>query len=179
MKYWYAGVAVLVLAAAAGLLLCRRKPASTDEIDGGVRHRVDTDAPKEIHSTQITFFKCKFSSLDRPMDDTPVAGQIFTLTATEDSCCFQVRTRDNETVSQTFIPDAEFFVHLQQIVSQYGFAQYNGQYYKVSGLPPDFGIELEVRYASGESIQTSDNQSCFLSNEAMEALVTLFQQKSF
>ncbi len=177
MKVWYIGAAALGLTVAAGLLLLRKKASPNPEIDGGVRHYADEDAPKTIQSAEITYFHCRFSSMDRSMADTPVAGQIFTLTAAKESDSCQIRNRDRETTSQTFVPDADFFVRLQDIVSRYDMAQQNGQHYSVSGLPPDFGIRLEVRYASGETIRTSDNQNCFLSNNAMEELVALFQQK--
>lgn len=178
MKYWYITAAVLVTAAAVGLALSRKKPPDhADEIEGGVRHYVDESLPKEIRSTEITYFFCRFSALDRPLEDTTVAGQIFTLTASRESGICQVRNRSKDTISETFQPDAAFFDRLQDIVSRYEMAQNNGQHYSVSGLPPEFGIELEVRYASGERIHTSNNQSCFLSNAAMEELAALFIQK--
>lgn len=171
---WY----VLVIAAMGFLLLpgCFSRP-DTDDIDGGVRHYVDESLPKQIQSTEITYFHCRFSSLDRVLADTPIAGQVFTLTAAKESCTCEIRDRDEQITSQTFIPDADFFARLQDIVSRYDMAHENGRHYKVCGLPPNFGIALEVQYASGEQIRTSDNQNCFLSNEAMEELVALFQQK--
>lgn len=177
MKYWYIGAVALVVAAAVGLTLYRKKPATNPQVDGGVRHYVDESLPKEIQSTQIIYFHCKFSSMARSMADTPIAGQVFTLTATEESCTCKIRDRSKEIISETFVPDANFFGQLQQIVSRHDMARENGQHYRVSGLPPDFGIDLEVRYSSGEVIRTSNNQSCFLSNEAMEELAALFQRK--
>lgn len=155
----------------------RRKPQDTDIVDGGVRHYVDENLPKKIQSAQITSFSCKFSSMDRSMQDTPVAGQVFTLIAAADSCTCKIRDREKQTVSETFTPDQDFMRRLQELVVRYDMAQKNGQYYSVSGLPPDFGIDLEVRYASGERIRIYDNQSCFLSNAAMEELTALFQQQ--
>ena len=111
------------------------------------------------------------------MQDTPIAGQVFTLIATADSCTCKIRDREMQTVSETFTPDQDFMRRLQELVVRYDMAQKNGQYYSVSGLPPDFGIDLEVRYASGERIRIYDNQSCFLSNAAMEELTALFQQQ--
>lgn len=177
MKYWYIGIAALVVATAVGLTLYRKKPEANPQVDGGVRHYMDESLPKQIHSTEITYFFCKFSSMSRSLEDTPIAGQVFTLTATKESCTCKIRDRSKEITSETFVPDEDFFVLLQQIVSRYDMAQKNGQHYRVSGLPPDFGIDLEVRYSSGEAIRTSNNQSCFLSNEAMEELAALFQQK--
>lgn len=168
----------LVAAAARFLRISgRSSPPDTDCIDGGVRHCQDESLPKEIQSTQITDFYCRFSSMDRVEADTHIAGQVFTLTATKESCTCKVRDRNRQTISVTFLPGEDFFARLQDIVSRYDMAQENGKHYKVSGLPPDFGIDLEVRYASGEYIRTTNNQSCFLPIKAMEALVALFNQK--
>ncbi len=172
MKRYVLILAAMGLLMIPGCFFCR----DTDTIDGGVRHHVDESLPKEITSTRITYFYCRFSSLDRTLEDTPIAGQVFTLTATKESCTCQIRTREMEVTSETFVPDEGFFDRLQQIVSRHDMARNNGQHHKVSGLPPNFGMDLEVHYASGEQIRTSDNQDCFLSNQAMEELAALFQQ---
>lgn len=173
MKYWYLGAAALVLTIAAGVFLCRKKTSPGPEIDGGVRRSIDENAPKVIKSTQITSFYCKFSTTDRLRGDSPIAGHLITLQAEEGAGSFALRGYTE--TSGSFIPDAAFFRQLQKTVAQYDFAQYNGQHYTVSGLPPDYGMTLEIRYASGETIRSSDNQSCFLPLEAMEALVALFE----
>ena len=177
MKYWYIGAAALVLAVAAGVLLCRKKTSPDPEIDGGVRHFRDANAPKEINSTEITSFRCKFSTVDIMSEDSPIAGHLFTLYAGEKEGYCELRDRSKGEGKKTFTPDAAFFGKLQQIVSRYAFARHNGQHYLVSGLPPQFGMDLEIRYASGEEIRASNNQSCFLPLEAIEALVALFEQK--
>lgn len=174
---WYFFMPVF-LAAAAFLFLagCRKNQRKTDEIDGGVVHNVITDAPKQIESTQIVFFSCEFSTLDRMQEDTEIAGHYFVLYADPNGGFWESRNREDIYPKRCFVPNQAFFVELQQIVSQYDLAQYNGQHYTVSGLPPHLGIKLNIRYASGESISASDNQSCFLPLEAMEALVRLFSQ---
>lgn len=149
-------------------------PETTDEEDGGVRHYVDTNAPKEIESTQIVSFACEFSTLNLATD-LPVAGCIYTLEATETEGSYEIRTREGICDERSFAPEPGFLVMLQKIVSEYDFAQHNGQFYSVSGLPPGYGMELNIQYASGESILMSDNQSCFLSVEAMEKLIALFR----
>ena len=63
---------------------------------------------------------------------------------------------------------------LQEIVSAYDFAQYNGYYHSVSGLPDMYGETLDVVYASGERLHVYDNQSGFLPYEAIIELVMLF-----
>lgn len=177
MKYWYVGAALMALAAGAVLLLGGKKISADPPIDGGVRQRVDTDAPKAILSEVITEFSCKFSTTDRCVEDTPIAGGIFTLYADEKTGCLQIRGRDEMAGEWSFPTDEIFFRQLQEIVTRYDLAQYNGQYYTVSGLPPDLGMQLQIRYASEESISASNNQSTFLPLEAMEELVTLFRNK--
>ena len=175
MKYWPAGIGALALAVTAGFLLSRRKQKSTDEIDGGVRHFVDTKAPKKIESTEITFFHCRFSTTDLCPEDSPIADYIVTLRAFADGGYCQLRGRSES--EKHFFPSEDFFRQLQQIVSDYQFARYNGTHYTVSGVPPNIGMELEVHYASGEYIRASNNQSCFLPLKAMEELVALFQKQ--
>lgn len=154
----------------------KKKADTTVEVDGGVRHRVDTNAPKSIVSTEIVAFSCKFSALNFLARDTGLAGRIFTLHADQNSGSYEECTREKVYEKKTFTATPEFFAQLQQIVERYDFARYNGQFYTVSGLPPDFGANLEVRYASGERICASNNQSCFLPMEAMESLVALFKK---
>ena len=69
---------------------------------------------------------------------------------------------------------ADFMARLQKIVYEYDFAQHNGYYHTVSGLPGMYGESLTVIYASGERIYVHDNQSGFLPYEAEKALVNLF-----
>jgi len=169
---------VLLLTALAGIGLlafgCRRKPADTDDIDGGVQHYEDAGAPKVIHSTKIVSFSCQFSAYALSMDSSPVAGQYHTLYAGPDGGRYEARAGGEVREQFTFTPDGAFFDALQQLVADHAFAAYNGTTYTVSGLPPDYGAKLNIQYASGESIYASNNQSCFLPLEATEALVALF-----
>ena len=108
------------------------------------------------------------------MDSSPIAGRYHTLHAESSGANYEARGGGTVYDEREFKPDEAFFDVLQQIVAKYDFAQYNGQYYTVSGLPPDHGAKLDVQYDSGESIRCSNNQSCFIPLEAMEELVSLF-----
>ena len=168
-----------VLAGAAMLFgRAKRSHTDTDEVDGGVRHCEDTDAPKTIVSTGIVSFSCEFSAYCLSPGSSPVAGRYYTLRAGKGSGCYEARGGGTLYEKFAFTPDAAFFASLQQLVAKYDFARYNGKFYTVSGLPPDYGARLDVRYESGESIQSSNNQSCFLSEEAMEALAELFLSRN-
>ena len=153
---------------------CTRPTYDTDDIDGGVQHFEDTGAPKTIYSTKIISFHCEFSTTDLMMDSSPIAGRYHTLHAESSGANYEARGGGTVYDEREFKPDEAFFDALQKIVAKYDFAQYNGQYYSVSGLPPDHGAKLDIQYDSGESIQCSNNQSCFIPLEAMEELVSLF-----
>ena len=155
---------------------CTKPSHDTDDIDGGVQHSVDTNAPKTITSTQIISFHCEFSSTDLMLDSSPIAGRYHTLQVTQTGGSYEARGGGTVYNEGEFKPDEAFFKALQQIVAKYDLAQYNGKSYTVSGLPPDRGAKLDIRYASGESIYASNNQNCFIPLEAMEELVDLFNQ---
>lgn len=171
---------ILALAAMGILLLTRHTRSSrqdTEDIDGGQRHYVNENAPKAVESNEITCFSCKCSTTDVPLIDSPVAGRYYTLYAEENTGSFEARAGGKVYAKRSFVPDAAFFAQLQQIVAEYDLAQYNGEFYTVAGLPPDFGAKLNIRYASDEQINASDNQSCFLPLEAVEKLVNLFHPR--
>ena len=75
-----------------------------------------------------------------------------------------------------FTADTSFMTSLQELVSKYNFAQYNGYISKVSGLPDMYGAKIDIAYASGESIFAHDNQDCFIPFEAIEGLVEIFEE---
>ena len=171
----FTAIAMLLLVSVLFLLAgCTRVTDDTDDIDGGVRHSWDTDAPKTIASTQIVSFHFEFSATDLMADSSPLAGRYHTLHAAQDGGRYEARGGGDVFVEREFVPDTTFFNALQQIVVKYDFAQYNGQFSTVSGLPPDLGAEMKILYDSGEIIRSSDNQSCFIPLEAMEELVNLF-----
>lgn len=155
---------------------CGKMPVPPCEEDGGKNHYTDTEAPKVIESTQIVSFSCTFSTMDIAEEGSPVAGKIFTLTVESGNGGYAVRSRESVYLDRSFTTDPAFFEVLQQIVSKYNLAQYNGTVCSVAGLPPDYGAELTILYASGERIHTFDNESCFLPIQAIEELAELFEE---
>ncbi len=174
--FWIA--ALLIVAVAVVLTGCARQtPSEVVEADGGVQNDTSYDAPKTIESTQIIAFSCEFSAFDRAEEDTRLAGRAYQLEAKLENGAvkgsYYAHTRyDGE--RETFRESHSFMAALQKVVAEYDLAQHNGLSYRVSGLPKDYGAALSVTYASGESIHASNNQSCFLSIDAMEALEALF-----
>lgn len=149
----------------------------SDDVDGGVRIDAGTDAPKVIESTRITSFSCDFSGYTMSRTDTRLAGRKYRLEAVltdgkVTGSYYAYNSDGGEPAA--FTADETFMESLQQIVAAHDLAQYNGQSYTVSGLAPDYGAKLSIGYDSGESIYASNNQSCFLSFAALEALESLF-----
>ena len=100
----------------------------------------------------------------------PIAGLIITFIL-----CYELITMISGAGDKSeFEADSSFMTKLQDIVSKYDFAQYNGYSHHVSGLPDMYGECIDIKYASGESIYASDNQSGFIPFEAIKNLVKLF-----
>ena len=171
MKIWLLFIVVLLVAAI--MSGCIGKPQNTDEIDGGVIIDDGVDAPKTITSTQIVSFACEFSTLTL-MEETALGNEVYTLEAVLDENGVMGSCETRETGKRTFEAEASFMEQLQQIVAQYDLAQFNGNVYKVSGLPDQFGAYLNVIYESEEQIYASNNQDCFLPLAGMEDLWNLF-----
>ncbi len=153
-----------------------KKRHATDE-DGGVSKRINRDAPKSIVSENIIRFECTFSTV-AIAEDISIEHGVYTLCAIlRDGAVrgeYKMRTRSGEGGQRLFRSSHVFLRKLQEIVSKYDFAAFNGREYSVSGLPDMYGAKISIVYASGEQIYASDNQSNFLTIEAMVELVNLF-----
>lgn len=149
------------------------------EEDGVVRDNSDPDAPKVIESDLIIHFLCEFSALDRMEEDTYLSGKNYRLEARlkDGAVKGHYSPYGNHGEDILFAADHSFMYKLQEVVSEYDLAQYNGMDVSVSGLPEMYGASLQIVYASGECISASDNQDCFLPLAAMEELESLFRQQ--
>ena len=163
-------------------LIPKKQPKDTTDIDGGVRHYENTNAPKTITSTQMRSFDLTFSAKTMFRTDTYLAGFAYRLEAavTEDGVrgTYEKNNGCGEMQAFSFRTELSFMTQLQQIAAEYDFAQHNGIFYSVSGLPDFFGAKLNIQYASGETICASNNQSCFLPVSALELLEQLFQNNN-
>ncbi len=147
-----------------------------DPIDGGATDNSDTNAPKSIESTQIISFDCRFSTMD-VAEPGKLGNHIYFLQAKPENGgvkgMYQVQDTGEE---HSFRASQNFLGEVQTLVAIYELAQHNGHNYIVAGLPNEYGAQLNVQYASCESIYAYDNQDNFLTPEAMNELLKLFER---
>ena len=147
-------------------------------VDGGTRIRYDTNAPKEINSRELIRFSCRFSALSLMEEDTQLPRGVYYFGASKGENgvsstvgCNNPRVlggERRETRSQ------ELFAELESLLRKYNVAQYNGSYYKVSGLPDFYGAKVDAEYASGETLYCYHNQDPFLPIPFVQELCRLF-----
>ena len=172
----------LILLMTMGFSGCGLPGRNTDDIDGGVvTNNSGDDSPKVIESTEIISYDCEFSFISAVFDEeNEFVGKVYKLTAVlEDNTVkakIDWRGRDGNGEISEFETDSSFMTKLQEIVSKYDLAKHNGYTHHVSGLPDMFGEQIDIKYASGESIYAHDNQDGFLQMEAMVELIELFNK---
>lgn len=142
--------------------------------DGTRLESRDPQAPKEIPDSRIAAFYCRFSAVDIPQEDSLLSGKHYRLQADENGGTYCAWDREQYRKTIRFAPDEAFMAALQGWVTTHQIAKYNGYFAHVSGLPDMYGAQLEIRYASDETIRASDNQDSFLPLKAMEDLETIF-----
>ncbi|MBQ4647724.1 MAG: hypothetical protein IJB76_01020 [Clostridia bacterium] len=151
-----------------------KKRLNTDDVDGGVRKRFDSNAPKTINCTKPIAFECIFSTLTL-IDEDELERSVFTLKAEITNGIVKASYKSrNEGFAFTALPS--FMEELQTVIADYDFAQFNGITYHVSGLPDMFGSSVSVSYESGEHIYSANNQDCFIPVEAMKKLMELYKK---
>ena len=170
----------LILLMTMGFSGCGLPGRNTDDIDGGVVTRNSgDDSPKVIESTEIISCDCELSFISAFFDEeNELTGKVYKLTAVLEDNIVKAkiywRGRDGNGEISEFETDSSFMTKLQEIVSKYDLAKHNGYTHHVSGLPNMYGEQIDIKYASGESIYAHDNQDGFLQMEAMEELIDLF-----
>ena len=171
----------LILLMTMGFSGCGLFRRNTDNIDGGVKtYNSGEDSPKVIESTEIISFEFEVSLYNIVVEESELVGRNYKLSAVlEDGAVkSKIKWRDRVGAGEEgdFTADISFMTSLQELVSKYNFAQYNGYISKVSGLPDMYGAKIDIAYASGESIYAHNNQDCFIPFEAIEELIELFNK---
>ena len=174
----------LILLMSMGFCGCGLHWRNTDDIDGGVVTRNSgEDSPKVIESTEIISFDCEFSFISAAFDEeNELTGKVYKLSAVLEDDTVKVKfdwhDRAGNGDKYEFQTDSSFMTKLQDVVSKYDLAKHNGYTHHVSGLPNMFGEQIDIKYASGESIYAHDNQDGFLPMDAMVELIELFSEKT-
>ena len=166
-------VILLICAAVAigATLLVRHrsiKNSDTDDVDGGVRHYHDDGAPKSVSSDVITDFLCEgrrtFSD-DNGNENTIRYRASVKADGSTVKCSYKYHDRFGHSDHLIFTADLSVTRQLYLLFVKYDLAQYNGITYRVSGLPSGFGSVISIDFEGGERVYSSNNQSCFLSDE--------------
>lgn len=148
------------------------------EIDGGTRIRHDTDAPKVIESRELTRFFCRFSALSLMEEDAQLLRGVYDFSAAkgEDGVSCTVSCSNPAVLGgeRKEMRSEAFLAELEMLLRKYNVAQYNGSYYKVSGLPDFYGATVDAAYASGETLYCYNNQDPFLPVDFVQELCRLF-----
>ena len=150
-----------------------------DNYCGGVRHSISAAVPKSVDSKDIVAFRCRFSLRFMTASAEDGFCGLFDLAAGKKDgrveCRFLHAMTAKSDVNEVFDASDGFLAALDEIIKDEDLASYNGTFYSVSGLPDMFGSRLSVEYASGERIDTSNNQSVHLPLSALRRIRDLFE----
>ena len=149
---------------------------------GGTTATRDTRAPKTIASEDMTFFSVAtafgpFGAFDRDEDGRLPLSHLsaYAAPAGQGTFLFLSTERcEEEEKSWAFVKESPFPA-LTSLVREHDLARDNGFHSRTHGLPQNFGGEVDIRYASGERICFSDNQTPILSPKVGQEIVTIFQ----
>ena len=150
---------------------------------GGTYETQRKSAPTEIESDDMTSFsaECSFRCVSFP-DDIPDEERITFLSAFAvkvEGGSFLVLNMQVGYYGERTPPKAAYigkdiFPELVALVKEHKLAKNNGRHSNTAGLPENFGGEVDIRYASGERIDYSNNQCPILSLEATAAIAKVF-----
>lgn len=150
---------------------------------GGTDAYQDTRAPKEIVSQNMILFDVT-SALGyalTPEEDADPLGFIaaFAAPAGEGTFLFLETApdeRSDDTTAAWALVKENVFPALVSLVREHDVAKNNGFHSRTHGLPQDFGGRVRIRYASGEEISFSDNQTPVLSIPLARTIAALFTE---
>lgn len=176
-------VTVSILSLLSGISGCFNNVPKIDDppVCGGVTETIDSNAPHEISSSDISHFEVEtsFSSaINQPgyeyiyvyaeKTEGGILSGVSFLTSESYWSGNNTRTTDTE-----FITCTDIMHDLDLAVKKYDFASDNGYSHYVAGLPENFGGSVNIKYSSGERISFSDNQTPVISDEAAEEIIKI------
>ncbi len=153
---------------------------------GGSTDSYDTSAPKTIQSDDMVFFDVTTKMPDRGIDPdhnrmmpdpigyfsafaAPAGKNFFVLLETG-----RYGRRGEDRKCDWAFVKTSLFPELTAIVKEFGVAKGNGVCHKTHGLPENFGGDADIRFASGEKIYFSDNQSPILGTDVSLRIIEAF-----
>ena len=155
------------------IVLRQTKPG----VCGGTDATLDTAAPKTIISRDLSLF----SATSALCGDSQTLGYVsaFAVGAGEGTFLFletgkSFRYRDEKQRIIGVVKENPF-PHLVELVWDCDLAKDNGFHSTTHGLGENYGGEIDVWYASGETISVSNNQSPVLTDEAGGKIAALFR----
>lgn len=166
-----------------GDIVVVKKPAPNT--CGGTYATQRKSAPTEIVSDEIVSFSVECSYRTAVFhDDTPEEENIRFISAfavPAEGGTFLVLEKEMGYYSSRKPPvwayvREDIFPELAAIVKEYDLAKGNGYHSNTAGLPENFGGSVDIRYAGGERIDYSDNQTPMLNYKAAIAIAKVFDK---
>ncbi len=160
-----------------GIVIIKKTPPC---VCGGTDAYIDTKAPKEITSGDMTLFDVTsaFRTLAVAGADrldyvsafaAPVGDGTFVFLETREYSDYDEPHREWALLKENIMPE------LTALAREHGLAKNNGYHSQTHGLPENFGGSVDIRYASGERISASDNQCPVISYDAGVAIADAFR----
>ena len=161
-----------------------RKP--DENACGGTTATQDTRAPKKIESRDMILFSVTSVlpfRMDRenvPVKPEPVYVSAFAARDGDGTFVF-LETGDGFSANGprnhlwAYIKE-DLMPALADLTVELDLVKNNGFHSRTHGLPENFGGDIDIRYASGESISTSDNQSPIISFDAGMRILSVFRK---
>ncbi len=155
---------------------------------GGTDATQDTNAPKVINSKDMILFDVTsalsrgYMKSDEETNRLDPLGFVSAFAAPCANGTFMFiekgrsfHRREEKTRSWAFVKD-NVLPELVELVRECDIAKNNGFHSQTHGLPENFGGSVNIRYASGERISFSNNQTPILSFETGMRIVKLFDE---
>jgi len=148
----------------------------TSELPGGLNESKLPGYSETIKSTEIISFDYS-GHLDHDQTSFYVSAHLTDTNSVHIiSSGGNHRERDNSAFYLEYdIRDDTFFPALLNIINKNKMSSDNGHTIHVNGLPEGYGDELHVKFASGEAILKSSNQTKTISQEAIQEIYNLFR----
>lgn len=148
---------------------------------GGTYAYRDHDLKKTVESRDVVYFSAT-SALGNYMDPNERLGWVsaFAVKAQVGSFVFLGTSKYSggraPSEKRWALVKEDVFPRLADLTENLKLAEHNGYFSRTAGLPEDFGGSVEIKYASGERIAFSDNQSPILRSEQGREIAALFKE---